>query len=632
MKDGFIKTAAASFDVTVADCVTNAEKITEIIKNSAENGVRLLALPELCITGYTCSDLFLQSELLEGAKTALKSICENTKSADIIAVVGLPISKNSRLYNCAAVLYKGEILGIVPKANIPNYNEFYEKRHFCPAPKSNSTLTLFDKEIPFGTNLIFACADMKNFTFAVEICEDLWVAAPPSVNHAKNGANIIVNLSASNEVIGKCEYRRSLVSGQSARLVCGYVYCSAGDGESTTDTVFASHHIIAENGVVLKENTLFENGLIQTEIDVDRIDGERRKIGSYQTEVSPDYKTISFDMQKTVTELTREIPQTPFVPGDALKIDERCSLILTMQAMGLKKRIVHTHAKGVVIGISGGLDSTLALLVAVRAFDILKRSRTEITAISMPCFGTTSRTKSNAEKLCTAMGVTFKTVDIKKAVNQHFEDIGHDPNNFDVVYENSQAREREQVLMDYANKTGALVVGTGDLSELALGWATYNGDHMSMYGVNAGVPKTLVRYLVRHAKKLFDGENIGEILDDILATPVSPELLPPKEGEIAQKTEELVGPYELHDFYLYYAVRFAFPPKKVLRLAKYAFSYDDEILVHWLKTFYRRFFAQQFKRSCLPDGPKIGSVSLSPRGDWRMPSDAAAKLWLDELE
>ena len=632
MKDGFIKTAAASFDVTVADCVTNAEKITEIIKSSAENGVRLLALPELCITGYTCSDLFLQSELLDGAKTALKSICENTKSADIIAVVGLPISKNSRLYNCAAVLYKGEILGIVPKANIPNYNEFYEKRHFCPAPKNNSALTLFGKEIPFGTNLIFACADMKNFTFAAEICEDLWVAAPPSVNHAKNGANIIVNLSASNEVIGKCEYRRSLVSGQSARLVCGYVYCSAGDGESTTDTVFASHHIIAENGVVLKENTLFENGLIQTEIDVDRIDGERRKIGSYQTEVSPDYKTISFDMQKTVTELTREIPQTPFVPGDALKIDERCSLILTMQAMGLKKRIVHTHAKGVVIGISGGLDSTLALLAAVRAFDILKRGRTEITAISMPCFGTTSRTKSNAEKLCTAMGVTFKTVDIKKAVNQHFEDIGHDPNNFDVVYENSQAREREQVLMDYANKTGALVVGTGDLSELALGWATYNGDHMSMYGVNAGVPKTLVRYLVRHAKKLFDGENIGEILDDILATPVSPELLPPKEGEIAQKTEELVGPYELHDFYLYYAVRFAFPPKKVLRLAKYAFSYDDEILVHWLKTFYRRFFAQQFKRSCLPDGPKIGSVSLSPRGDWRMPSDAAAKLWLDELE
>ena len=632
MKDGFIKTAAASFDVTVADCVTNAEKITEIIKNEAKNGVQLLVLPELCITGYTCSDLFLQSELLNGAKEALKNICENTKSADIIAVAGLPISKNSRLYNCAAVLYKGEILGVVPKANIPNYNEFYEKRHFCPAPKNNSTLTLFDKEIPFGTNLIFACADMKNFTFAVEICEDLWVAAPPSVNHAKNGANIIVNLSASNEVIGKCEYRRSLVSGQSARLVCGYVYCSAGDGESTTDTVFGAHHIIAENGVVLKENTLFENGVVKTEIDVDRMDGERRKIGSYQTEVSPDYKTISFDMQKTVTELTREIPQTPFVPGDALKIDERCSLILTMQAMGLKKRIVHTHAKGVVIGISGGLDSTLALLVAVRAFDILKRSRTEITAISMPCFGTTSRTKSNAEKLCTAMGVTFKTVDIKKAVNQHFEDIGHDPNNFDVVYENSQAREREQVLMDYANKTGALVVGTGDLSELALGWATYNGDHMSMYGVNAGVPKTLVRYLVRHAKKLFDGENIGEILDDILATPVSPELLPPKEGEIAQKTEELVGPYELHDFYLYYAVRFAFPPKKVLRLAKYAFSYDDEILVHWLKTFYRRFFAQQFKRSCLPDGPKIGSVSLSPRGDWRMPSDAAAKLWLDELE
>ena len=632
MKDGFIKTAAASFDVTVADCVENGKKIIDTINTSAKNGVRLLVLPELCITGYTCSDLFLQSELLNSAEKELKNICEKTKSADIIAVAGLPIRKNSRLYNCAAVICKGEILGIVPKANIPNYNEFYEKRHFCPAPKKNSAITLFGREIPFGTNLVFACADMKNFTFAVEICEDLWVAAPPSVNHAKNGANIIVNLSASNEVIGKCEYRRSLVSGQSARLVCGYVYSSAGDGESTTDTVFAAHHIIAENGVVLKENTLFENGIIETEIDVDRIDGERRKIGSYQTEISPEYEFVSFNMQKKDAVLTREIPRTPFVPGDELKIDERCSLILTMQAMGLKKRIVHTRAKGVVIGISGGLDSTLALLAAVRAFDILKRSRTEITAISMPCFGTTSRTKSNAEKLCAAMGVTFKTVDIKKAVNQHFEDIGHDPNSFDVVYENSQAREREQVLMDYANKIGALVVGTGDLSELALGWATYNGDHMSMYGVNAGVPKTLVRYLVRHAKKLFDVRNIGEILDDILATPVSPELLPPKEGEIAQKTEELVGPYELHDFYLYYAVRFAFPPKKVLRLAKYAFDYDDEILVHWLKTFYRRFFAQQFKRSCLPDGPKIGSVSLSPRADWRMPSDAAARIWLDELE
>ena len=632
MKDGFVKCAAASFDVTVADCAENGRKITEIINNSAKEGINLLVLPELCITGYTCSDLFLQQQLLQSAEKELEKICENTKNADVAAVVGLPVSKDSRLYNCAAVLYKGKILGVVPKSNIPNYNEFYEKRHFCAAPENNSFIKLFGEKCPFGTKLIFACANMKNFTFAAEICEDLWVAAPPSVNHAKNGANIIVNLSASNEVIGKSEYRRALVSGQSARLVCGYIYASAGDGESTTDLVFSAHHIIAENGVVLKENTLFENGIIVTEIDVDRIDGERRKIGSYKTEISPDYQVIEFDMQKKDVTLTREIPQTPFVPSNALKIDERCSLILTMQATGLKKRLVHTHAKGAVIGISGGLDSTLALLVAVRAFDILKRSRTEITAISMPCFGTTSRTKSNAEKLCLAMGVTFKTVDIKKAVNVHFEDIGHDPNNFDVVYENSQAREREQVLMDYANKTGAIVVGTGDLSELALGWATYNGDHMSMYGVNAGVPKTLVRYLVRHAKKLFDGENIGEILDDILATPVSPELLPPKEGEIAQKTEELVGPYELHDFYLYYAVRFAFPPKKVLRLAKYAFSYDEEILVHWLKTFYRRFFAQQFKRSCLPDGPKIGSVSLSPRGDWRMPSDAAARIWLDELE
>ena len=632
MKDGFIKTAAASFDVTVADCKKNGEKIINIINNAAKDSINLIALPELCVTGYTCSDLFLQSHLLKNAENELENIAEKTKNADIIAVIGLPISKNSRLYNCAAVLYKGKILGVVPKTYIPNYNEFYEKRHFTPAPKENSTITLGKKEYPFGTNLIFACADMKNFTFAAEICEDLWVPLPPSVNHAKNGANIIVNLSAGNEVIGKCEYRRDLVSGQSARLVCAYVYAGAGDGESTTDMVFAAHHIIAENGKVLAENTLFENNIISTEIDVDKIDGERRKIGSYQTDLSSNYQTISFNMTKKDVTLTRKISTTPFVPSSDTEIDKRCSLILTMQAAGLKKRIVHTGSKGVVIGISGGLDSTLALLVAARTFDILKRSRKEITAISMPCFGTTSRTKSNAEKLCGAMGVTFKTIDIKNAVIQHFKDIEHDENNFDVVYENSQAREREQILMDYANKTGAIVVGTGDLSELALGWATYNGDHMSMYGVNAGVPKTLVRYLVRHSKKLFENENIGEILDDILATPVSPELLPPKEGEIAQKTEELVGPYELHDFYLYYAVRFAFPPKKVLRLAKYAFSYDDEILVHWLKTFYKRFFAQQFKRSCLPDGPKIGSVSLSPRGDWRMPSDACAKQWLDEIE
>ena len=634
MKDGFIKTAAASFDVTVADCVTNAEKITEIIKNEAKNGVQLLVLPELCITGYTCSDLFLQSELLNGAEEALNNICENTKSADIIAVAGLPISKNSRLYNCAAVLYKGEILGVVPKANIPNYNEFYEKRHFCPAPKNNSTLTLFDKEIPFGTNLIFACADMKNFTFAVEICEDLWVAAPPSVNHAKNGANIIVNLSASNEVIGKCEYRRSLVSGQSARLVCGYVYCSAGDGESTTDTVFGAHHIIAENGVVLKENSLFENGVVKTEIDVDRIDGERRKIGSYQTEVSPDYKTISFDMHKKDVELTREIPQTPFVPADALKIDERCSLILTMQAMGLKKRLAHIHCQNAVIGLSGGLDSTLALLVTVRAFDMLGMDRGKITAVTMPCFGTTDRTYNNACSLSKCLGATLKEVNIREAVNLHFRDIGHDPEVHDVTYENGQARERTQILMDIANQSSGIVIGTGDLSELALGWATYNGDHMSMYAVNASVPKTLVRHLVRYYADTCEDQKLAEILLDILDTPVSPELLPPKDGVISQKTEDLVGPYELHDFFLYYMLRWTFPPKKIFRLAQNAFAgeYDDETILKWLKTFYRRFFMQQFKRSCLPDGPKVGSVAVSPRGDLRMPSDASAALWMKELE
>ena len=618
MKDGFIKVATATPKIKVADVSYNADSIIACIKQAAEQDVKLLALPELCITGYTCGDLFFQKTLIDGAWEQLQRIKNETANLDIIAVVGLPMPKNGKLINAAAVLYHGEISGTVGKKNIPNYNEFYEKRHFADC--------LDDPPV------IFRCKELPEFCFGVEICEDLWSPCPPSVQLAAGGATVILNLSASNEMIGKAEYRRSLVTGQSGRLICAYLYASAGDGESTTDTVFSGHSLIAENGGLLAETALFDNKLLATEIDVLRLSGERGKNTTFP--MTGGAQVVEFSMPLQETKLTRYVSSSPFVPSEDDDRTSRCESILLMQSEGLKKRVEHTNAQSLVIGISGGLDSCLALLVSAKAMDRLNRPRTDVIAVTMPCFGTTQRTKSNAVRLCEALGVTLREIDITKAVEQHFEDISHDPSNMNVVYENAQARQRTLVLMDIANDTNGLVVGTGDLSELALGWATYNGDHMSMYGVNAGVPKTLIRHIVRYFADSSGESELKTVLYDILDTPVSPELLPAENGEISQKTEDLVGPYELHDFFLYYAVRWGFTPKKVYRLALYALgdSYTPQVILKWLKNFYRRFFAQQFKRSCLPDSPKIGSVTLSPRADWRMPSDACAKLWLEELE
>ena len=618
MKDGFIKVAAATPKIKVADVQSNSNNIINDIKKAAEQGVKLITFPELSITGYTCGDLFGQRLLIESAKKQLDRIREETKTLEIISVVGLPLIKNGKLINAAAVLYKGEILGTVGKKNLPNYNEFYEKRNFEDCT---------DEE-----PVVFRCKDMPEFSFGIELCEDLWIPEPPSAKLALGGAEIIVNLSASNEMIGKAEYRRSLVTGQSGRLICGYVYASAGDGESTTDLVFSGHNLIAENGTLLKETKLFDNEMIISEIDVFGLASERQKNTSF-----PKYnevKVVEFEMNTADTELTRFYSPTPFVPSDKKNRAERCESILTMQSEGLKKRVEHTNAKSLVIGISGGLDSTLALLVCVKTMDRLKRSRKDIIAVTMPCFGTTKRTKSNAVQLCEALGVTVKEINITESVLQHFKDIEHDVDNHNVVFENGQARTRTLVLMDIANQTNGLVVGTGDLSELALGWATYNGDHMSMYGVNGGIPKTLIRYIVGFYGDSSEDETLKKVLYDILDTPVSPELLPAENGEISQKTEDLVGPYELHDFFLYYAIRRSFSPSKIYRLAVRAMEgrYSDEEIKKWLNNFYRRFFSQQFKRSCLPDSPKVGSVTLSPRGDWRMPSDAVAGEWLKEIE
>lgn len=632
MFDGFLKVACATPQISVADCAYNCDEILALMKQAAQEKVKLLVFPELCITGYTCSDLFFQKTLLSGAECALMELIDESESLDLVCVVGLPAAVEGKIYNCAAVISRGRLLGLVPKTHLPNYNEFYEMRQFTPAPSGTSIVSFAGTDVPFGTKLLFSCMELPEFTFAAEICEDLWAPLPPSVSHTAAGASVIVNLSASDELVGKASYRKNLVSGQSARLVCGYLYADAGEGESTTDVTFAAHNLIAENGVLLAESRYETGTLTITELDVDRIMAERRKMTTYPPVSSDDYLTISFSLQNEPTTLTRPVAKFPFIPQTD-HADDTLEEILTIQMQGLKKRIAHTHAQSVVIGISGGLDSALALLVAVRAMDALGRSRSEIHAITMPCFGTTTRTKSNASALCEALGVPVETIDIKRAVDIHFEDIGHDSSIHDVTFENSQARERTQILMDYANRKNGMVVGTGDLSELALGWATYNGDHMSMYGVNASVPKTLVRYLVAYEARRLSG-TAGTILLDILDTPVSPELLPPSNETIAQKTEDLVGPYELHDFFLYYIIRFGFSPKKIYRLCTYAFgdTYDKRTILKWLKTFYRRFFAQQFKRSCLPDGPKVGSVALSPRGDWRMPSDASAVLWQNELE
>lgn len=633
MKHGFVKVAAITPKIKVADTAYNSGLIMEAMETASQAGAKVVVFPELCITGYTCGDLFWQNKLIASAKEELLKIAAKSKDLDGIFFVGLPYDINGKLYNMAAAVSGGEVIGMVPKTFIPNYNEFYEARYFTSGENLCAVEFLSDgMEVYVDTDLIFRCEDLPQLKIAAEICEDLWTPEPPGIRHAMAGANVIVNLSASDENTGKAQYRRELVSGQSARLICGYIYTSAGDGESTQDVVYSGHNIIAENGKVLGESKRFTNEPVYTEFDVARLESERRRMSTFVTEDT--HTEIGFSLKIEDTELTRYIDPAPFVPGSKHDRDMRCDEILMIQAMGLKKRLEHTGCQSAVIGISGGLDSTLALLVTVRAFDLLGMEHSRIAAVTMPGFGTTDRTYDNAVNLIKCLGAEFIEVDIKNAVNVHFSDIGHDPAVHDVTYENGQARERTQILMDLANKKNGMVIGTGDLSELALGWATYNGDHMSMYAVNASVPKTLVRHLVNYYADTCGDELLKNTLLDVLDTPVSPELLPPEEGKISQKTEDLVGPYELHDFFLYYMLRCGYEPLKIYRLAKLAFEdrYDDEFIMKWLKTFYRRFFAQQFKRSCLPDGPKVGSVAVSPRGDLRMPSDACGRIWMEELE
>lgn len=634
MKYGFVKVAAATTKIRVADCEFNANQIIAQINEAEKNGASLVVFPELCVTGYTCSDLFLQSALLNAAKDAVKKIVFETAELDIISIVGTPIALRQSLFNCAVVIYKGKILGIVPKINIPNYSEFYEARHFTSGKDFDEGLFEFNgfDNVYFGSNLIFACRQMPDFSFAVEICEDLWTPESPSVELALAGANIICNLSCSDDVIGKAQYRRNLVKMQSGKLICGYIYSDSGFGESTTDMVFSGQNIISENASILAESKRFTTGIIYADVDVAKLSSERRRTNTFPHK--KDNFVIEFDMNLKRTRLSRTFPQMPFVPADKTDLANRCEEIITMQATGLATRLAHTGIKNVVLGLSGGLDSTLALIVCVHAFDMLFLDRKNIHTVTMPCFGTTKRTKSNAQLLAEAYGVSFEDIDITLAVRQHFSDINHNESITDITYENSQARERTQILMDLSNKYSGLVIGTGDLSELALGWATYNGDHMSMYAVNVSIPKTLVRYLTAYEAEKSEGI-LKNVLLDVLDTPVSPELLPPdNNGEIAQKTEDVVGPYELHDFFLYYLVRFGFSPSKIYYLAKQSFEgkYDNPTIKKWLTVFIKRFFSQQFKRSCLPDGPKVGSVTLSPRGDWRMPSDASVNLWLKDLE
>ena len=592
MIHGFLKACTVSPALRVADCAFNTQQTIAAMQRAAADGVQLAVFPELGLTGYTCGDLFFQQPLQRAAARGLAAVLEASADLDLVALVGLPVTVDGKLYNCAAVVCHGKLLGLVPKTYLPNYGEFYERRQFNPAPAGVRTLHFAGQEVPFGTQLLFRCAEMPEFCLGVEVCEDLW-----------------------------------------APLLCAYLYADAGHGESTTDMVFAAHDLICENGTLLSEAKPFGAGYACTELDLGRMVSERCRSTTFRLE-NTGYAAVAFHLPLKEVPLTRHVSPTPFVPADDAARAERCELILAMQADGLAKRIAHAHAKTAVIGISGGLDSSLALLVAVRAMQQLGRPTQDVLAVTMPCFGTTHRTRSNAEILCEELGVTFQEIPIARTVHSHFSDIGQDEAVLDVTYENCQARVRTLELMDLANRTGGLVVGTGDLSELALGWATYNGDHMSMYGVNADVPKTLVRHIVRYAADAAENEALRAVLLDILDTPVSPELLPAKEnGEIAQQTESLVGPYELHDFYLYYVLRFGFGPAKIYRLARRALGdrYPDDALLHWLKNFYRRFFAQQFKRSCLPDGPKIGSITLSPRGDWRMPSDACAAVWQAEL-
>ncbi|WP_072373325.1 NAD(+) synthase [Thermophilibacter mediterraneus] len=644
MIDGFVKVAAVTPEVRVADVAFNVEACVAAAREAAEkDGAAVIVLPELAITGYTCEDLFWQDSLVRAAEAGLAEFAERTEDLPALILVGVPVRAGGKLYNCAAAVSRGEVLGLVPKTHIPTYNEFYEGRHFVPGP-SDATLVSFagNQDTLFGTNLLFACEELPELVVAAEVCEDLWVPNPPSTAHAQAGATLICNLSASNAIVGKADYRRSLVSGQSARLVCGYVYASAGTGESTQDLVFSGHDLVAENGRLLAEGRPFGCGRAVSEVDVRLLAQERTRMSTFEVAPSPEaagYAVASFslgaDASARETTLTRWVDPHPFVPSDAGRRAERCEDVFSIQAHGLAKRLAHTRSRRAVIGLSGGLDSTLALLVAVRAFDLLALPRDGVIAVTMPGFGTTDRTYNNACELARTVGAELREIGIAAAVRQHFADIGHDESVHDVTYENSQARERTQILMDVANQEGGLVIGTGDLSELALGWATYNGDHMSMYAVNAGVPKTLVRHLVRYVADTCGDDAEARVLLDVLDTPVSPELLPATgDGTIAQRTEDLVGPYELHDFFLYEVLRRGSSPRKVYRLARYALGekYDDATILSWLKVFYRRYFAQQFKRSCLPDGPKVGSAAVSPRGDLRMPSDACATLWLAELE
>ena len=636
MRQGFIKVGVSTPEVYVADCQANAEAVWKRIQEMQKSGVKIMVFPELCLTGYTCSDLFLQDRLLNEAAVQLENLREQTADTDALIFVGLPLEVKGKLYNAAAVLNRGKLLGFVPKKHIPNYNEFYERRHFTPGDESVIWIDWNGRKVPFGMNLLFACRQVPHLVVAAEICEDLWVPCPPGISHTAAGATVMVNLSASDDMVGKDSYRRSLVCQNSASLVCAYLYASAGIDESTTDLVFGGQDMIAENGTILAESRRFSNDTAVSEIDVDRLAAERRRLSTYPkagADAASRYETVFFDLEVEETGLTRRVDPHPFVPSDAQTRDQRCNEILNIQALGLRKRLKHTKCRHAVVGISGGLDSTLALLVTTRAFDMLGLPRKNILSVTMPGFGTTDRTYENACRLTEKLGATLREVSIKDAVTVHFRDIGQDSGTHDVTYENAQARERTQILMDLANQCGGLVIGTGDLSELALGWATYNGDHMSMYAVNVSVPKTLVRHLVRYYADTCGEEELRNTLLDVLDTPVSPELLPPSEGQIAQKTEELVGPYELHDFFLYYMLRAGFEPAKIYRLANYAFAgqHDAATVRKWLENFYRRFFAQQFKRSCLPDGPKVGSVAVSPRGDLRMPSDACAAAWMEQI-
>ena len=632
MRDGFVKIAAASPDLRPADPAFNADGIIKLARRAYDDGATIILFPELSIPGYTSADLFFQKTLQRASDSALDSILAATSSMDALVVVGYPYIKDGKLYNTAVAMHKGKIMAIIPKKNIPMYGEFYEGRWFTPAPERNENVLFRGEMVPFGRFTILRFAHPSTLLVGCEICEDLWVPDSPSIGLAGAGATVILNPSASDEIIGKEEYRRSLVAMQSAKLAAGYVYADASFGESTTDMVFTGSNMIAENGTVLASSSFSSGTYIISEIDTDRLSYERTRMNTFPLSAS-EYEFVDIDNGERECVLTRNIPMHPFVPADGKERDERCRKILTLQAIGLMQRFEASHSAKAVIGLSGGLDSTLALLVASRSFSMMGRPQEDIIAVTMPCFGTTKRTRSNAELLARALGTSFMEIDIKESVLSHFRDIGHSEDDHSVTYENAQARERTQVLMDIANKNGGMVIGTGDLSELALGWATYNGDHMSMYGVNASIPKTLVRYLVRYAADTAS-DGSSAVLYDILDTPVSPELLPAKDGVISQRTEDIVGPYELHDFFLYYLVRFGFAPGKIFRLASVAFKdvYGRDVIKKWLVIFIRRFFAQQFKRSCLPDGPKVGTVTLSPRSDWRMPSDASASAWIEEAE